>query len=103
MPSAHASAPAPAYDLDAYRKRIPLLASLIPMNNCSQAPQTDITRAAAERYLDSWNRTGMDWDASMPLEGRITCPHCRSITTQVMPEDACVYVFARSSLALSLA
>lgn len=35
------------------------------MNNCSQAPQTDITRAAAERYLDSWNRTGMDWDAWM--------------------------------------
>lgn len=23
---------------------------------------TDITRAAAERYLDSWNRCGMDWD-----------------------------------------
>jgi len=33
------------------------------MNNCSQGPQTDLTRAAAERYLDSWNRTGMDWDA----------------------------------------
>ncbi|HEY9230221.1 MAG TPA: aminotransferase class V-fold PLP-dependent enzyme, partial [Gemmatimonadaceae bacterium] len=24
-----------------------------------------ITRAAAERYLDSWNRSGMDWDAWM--------------------------------------
>ncbi len=35
------------------------------MNNCSQAPQTDATRAAAERYLDSWNRSGMDWDAWM--------------------------------------
>lgn len=57
--------PAPRYDLDACRKQIPLLASCIPMNNCSQAPQTDITRAAAERYLDSWNRTGMDWDAWM--------------------------------------
>jgi selenocysteine lyase/cysteine desulfurase len=33
------------------------------MNNCSQAPQTDLTRAAAERYLDSWNQSGMDWDA----------------------------------------
>jgi selenocysteine lyase/cysteine desulfurase len=32
------------------------------MNNCSQAPQTDVTRAAAERYLDSWNTRGMDWD-----------------------------------------
>jgi selenocysteine lyase/cysteine desulfurase len=35
------------------------------MNNCSQAPQTDATRAAAERYLESWNRAGMDWDAWM--------------------------------------
>lgn len=57
--------PTPGYDLDVCRKRIPLLASLIPMNNCSQSPQTDATRAAAERYLDSWNRSGMDWDAWM--------------------------------------
>lgn len=35
------------------------------MNNCSQAPQTDATRAAAGRYLDSWNSQGMDWDAWM--------------------------------------
>ena len=55
----------PEYDLDAWRRRIPLLGSCIPMNNCSQAPQTDATRAAAERYLDSWNRSGMDWDAWM--------------------------------------
>ena len=57
--------PRPGYDIDAWRRRIPLLASCIPMNNCSQAPQTDATRAAAERYLDSWNRSGMDWDAWM--------------------------------------
>ena len=55
----------PAYDIEAWRRRIPLLASCIPMNNCSQAPQTDLTRAAAERYLESWDRTGMDWDAWM--------------------------------------
>jgi selenocysteine lyase/cysteine desulfurase len=55
----------PGYDLDAWRRRIPLLESCIPMNNCSQAPQTDATRAAAERYLESWNRSGMDWDAWM--------------------------------------
>ena len=65
MPSEARGDPAPGYDLGACRKQIPLLASCIPMNNCSQAPQTDITRAAAERYLDSWNRTGMDWDAWM--------------------------------------
>jgi selenocysteine lyase/cysteine desulfurase len=53
----------PGYDIDAWRRRIPLLESCIPLNNCSQAPQTDLTRAAAERYLESWNRTGMDWDA----------------------------------------
>jgi selenocysteine lyase/cysteine desulfurase len=55
----------PDYDLAAWRRQIPLLASVIPMNNCSQAPQTDATRVAAERYLDSWNREGMDWDAWM--------------------------------------
>ena len=55
----------PAYDLDAWRTRIPLLATTIPMNNCSQSPQTDLTRAAATRYLDSWNESGMDWDAWM--------------------------------------
>jgi selenocysteine lyase/cysteine desulfurase len=55
----------PSHDLDAWRRQIPLLASAIPMNNCSQAPQTDATRAAAGRYLDSWNSQGMDWDAWM--------------------------------------
>jgi selenocysteine lyase/cysteine desulfurase len=55
--------PSPSYDIAAWRSRIPLLGSLVPMNNCSQAPQTDLTRAAAERYLDSWNQSGMDWDA----------------------------------------
>lgn len=56
----------PPYDIDAWRRRIPLIAAgVTPMNNCSQAPQTDATRAAAERYLDSWNRDGMDWDTWM--------------------------------------
>ncbi|MDX2208335.1 MAG: aminotransferase class V-fold PLP-dependent enzyme [Gemmatimonadales bacterium] len=55
----------PPHDLAAWRRQIPLLASAIPMNNCSQAPQTDATRAAAGRYLDSWNSQGMDWDAWM--------------------------------------
>lgn len=55
----------PDYDLAAWRARIPLLRSMIPMNNCSHAPQTDPTRAAADAYLDSWNRAGMDWDAWM--------------------------------------
>jgi selenocysteine lyase/cysteine desulfurase len=53
----------PTYDLTAWRNQIPLLQSHVPMNNCSQAPQTHATRRAAEDYLDSWGKTGMDWDA----------------------------------------
>jgi selenocysteine lyase/cysteine desulfurase len=55
----------PAYDLASLRGSIPILATTIPMNNCSQAPQTIATRAAAERYLESWNMRCMDWDAWM--------------------------------------
>lgn len=53
----------PPYDLAALRREIPLLATAVPMNHCSQAPQTTATRAAAMRYLDSWDREGMDWEA----------------------------------------
>jgi selenocysteine lyase/cysteine desulfurase len=55
----------PDYDIDAVRRRIPALERVIPMNNCSQAPQTDATRGAAEAYLDSWGREVMDWDRWM--------------------------------------
>ena len=55
----------PAYDIARWRSRIPLLATHVPMNNCSQAPQTLDTRDAALRYLDSWNSAGMDWDSWM--------------------------------------
>ena len=61
--SAFVTSPRPAYDIDRWRARIPLLAHAIPINNCSQAPQTDVTRVAAEAYLESWGRDGMDWDA----------------------------------------
>lgn len=56
-------APVPAYDLAACRRRVSLLPATIPLNACSQAPQTDVTRAAALAHLDSWARDGMDWDA----------------------------------------
>lgn len=52
---------APAYDLDAVRRQIPLLGSLLPMNACSQAPQCTRTRQAADAYLESWASRGMDW------------------------------------------
>lgn len=58
--------PKPGYDLEWWRQRIPLFAAnTIPMNACSHAPQTSVTRAAAERYLEGWNRRGMDWDGWM--------------------------------------
>jgi selenocysteine lyase/cysteine desulfurase len=53
---------APRYDLSALRAQIPLLAHAIPLNNCSQAPLTTVTRAAADRFLDQWNTQGMDWE-----------------------------------------
>lgn len=59
------SATVPPYDIQALRERIPLLRTAVPMNHCSQAPQTEATRAAALRYLDSWNADGMDWEAWM--------------------------------------
>lgn len=55
----------PAYDLDAVRRRIPLLATHVVMNACSQAPQSLTAREAAEAYLDSWAHDGMDWDRWM--------------------------------------
>ena len=54
---------APSYDLDAVRRQIPILGTHVALNSCSQAPQCDVTREAAEAYLESWSRSGMDWDA----------------------------------------
>lgn len=53
------------FDPGPYRRQVPLLTDLVPLNHCSQAPLTDATRAAAERFLGSWNRRGMDWDSWM--------------------------------------
>jgi selenocysteine lyase/cysteine desulfurase len=53
----------PAYDLAAWRSRIPLATEMVLMQNCSQTPQCDRTRAAADAYLDSWRTAGMDWDS----------------------------------------
>ena len=78
----------PAYDLAAWRAKIPLLGSCIPMNNCSQAPQTAVTKAAAEEYLDSWNRTGMDWEAWMVEVGLAKAAFARLIGAD--PEEIAV-------------
>src|SRR4051812_41342031 len=80
---------APRYDLTAWRSRIPLLRSLIPMNNCSQAPQTDRTRAAADEYLDSWNSSGMDWDAWVAEVAHAKAEFARLINAS--PADIAVF------------
>ncbi len=52
----------PAHPFGAWRAQFPLLAHAIPMNNCSQGPQSLRARAAALAFLDAWNQRGMDWD-----------------------------------------
>ena len=81
--------PAPSYDIQAWRRRIPILGSLIPMNNCSQAPQLDVTREAAEAYLDSWNGAGMDWDAWMAETHKAKIEFARLINAS--PDDIAVF------------
>ncbi len=54
--------PTPPFDMEYWRKQFPLLKTHIHVANCSQAPQSTFTRKAAEEYLNSWNRMGMDWN-----------------------------------------
>jgi selenocysteine lyase/cysteine desulfurase len=69
----------PSYDLAAVRAGIPILAHAIPMNNCSQAPLTVATRSAAEEFLESWNRRGMDWERWIDELGRARVEFARLI------------------------
>lgn len=82
------SVPQPDYDLDAWRARIPILDRFIPLNNCSQGPQTDRTRAAAENYLTSWNRDGMDWSRWMEEVDRAKAEFAELINAA--PEEVAV-------------
>ena len=87
----------PAYDLAACRARVPILASAIPMNNCSQAPQTDATRAAALRYLDEWNTRGMDWDGWMDEVALAKAEFARLINASAEHIAVCCSVSAATS------
>jgi selenocysteine lyase/cysteine desulfurase len=60
-----AAADRPSYDLDAWRRKFPILQHHIHLANCSQSPQSDDTREAAHAYLETWDRMGMDWDQWM--------------------------------------
>lgn len=67
-PSASAAAPGnarPDYDLEAWRRRVPVLRTSIPLCHCSHSPLIDGIREAVAGYLDSWDRNVMDWDAWM--------------------------------------
>lgn len=81
-------APRPEYDIASWRRRIPILGTLIPMNNCSQAPQLDATREAAEAYLESWNQAGMDWDTWMAETYRAKEEFARLVNAS--PDDIAV-------------
>jgi len=95
--------PRPLYDIEAVRRRIPLLQRFIPMNNCSQAPQMDITRAAAEEYLESWKTDGMDWDRWMGEVEASRISFSRLINASPDDVSVCVSVSqATSSVASAL-
>jgi len=80
--------PTPAYDLDAVRRQVSLLETHVPMNACSHAPQCDRTREAAEAYLDSWRRDGMDWEAWIAAVEAARASFARLIGGE--PEDVAV-------------
>ena len=86
--SPKAVSPKPDYDIDAWRSRIPILDTTIPMNNCSQAPQVDTVREAAERYLNSWRSDGMDWNEWIAEVDRARTEFARLINAA--PEDVAV-------------
>ena len=77
--------PKPSYDIEAWRRQIPILQTLIPMNNCSQAPQATSVREAAERYLDSWRDDVMDWEPWIAEVERARAEFARLINAD--PED----------------
>ena len=95
--------PSPSYDIESVRKRIPLLRRFVPMNNCSQAPQMDITRAAADNYLESWSQDGMDWERWMGEVEASRVSFSRLINASPDEVSVCVSVSqATSSVASAL-
>ena len=58
------------------------------MNNCSQAPQTDATLAAAHAFLESWGRDGMDWEAWVDEVERARTSFARLINAE--PDEVAV-------------
>lgn len=66
-----------------------MLARSIPMNNCSQGPQSLRARAAALAFLDSWNERGMDWDGWLESVHGAKAAFARLINAS--PQDIAVF------------
>ena len=93
----------PSYDIESIRRKIPLLGRFVPMNNCSQSPQMNVTRAAAEEYLESWSRDGMDWERWMGEVEASRVSFSRLINASPDEVSICVSVSqATSSVASAL-
>lgn len=52
----------PDFELELWRKRIPLLENAVPMNACSRGAMTGTAREALGSYASSWGSRGMDWE-----------------------------------------
>ena len=78
----------PPYDIDAWRRKFPILQNTVHVANCSQSPQSDYTREAAMAYLESWNGMGMDWDRWMEEIHETKAEFARMINAA--PEDIAI-------------
>lgn len=93
----------PSYDIESIRRTIPLLRETVSMNNCSQAPQTAATRAAADAYLESWNRDGMDWERWMEEVEAARAAFARLVNAEARDVAVCTSVSqATASVASAL-
>lgn len=81
-PSASDSAK-PPYDIEAWRRKFPILERAIHVANCSQSPQSDATREAAMAYLESWDGMGMDWERWMEEIALAKAEFARMINAEV--------------------
>ena len=61
-PAPRSTGSLPGYDIEGWRAQFPILKEAVHLANCSQSPQCERTRHAAEDYLDNWDHMGMDWD-----------------------------------------
>jgi len=76
--SAGGNSPA-GYNIEAWRKRIPILSREVHVANCSHAPQSDMTLAAAQEYLTTWDQVCMAWDRYVEVVGEAKAEFAKMI------------------------